>query len=105
MDSQFGSKIRTLREEQKLYLRQVASLLDMDTAQLSKIEKGIRQMKKEQITVIANIYKFDKAELETLWLADQIVEVVKGSKIALQAISVAENHLKFRKSNNKLSKN
>ncbi|HVA97507.1 MAG TPA: helix-turn-helix transcriptional regulator [Bacteroidia bacterium] len=105
MDSQFGSKIRTLREGQKLYLRQVASLLDMDTAQLSKIEKDFRQMKKEQIAVIANIYKIDKAELVTLWLADQIVEVVKDSKTALQAISVAENQLKFRKSNNKLSKN
>ena len=39
MQSQFGEKIRTLREQQKLYLRQVAPLLEMDTAQLSKIEK------------------------------------------------------------------
>ena len=31
MNSQFGEKIRTLREKQKLYLRQVAPLLEMDT--------------------------------------------------------------------------
>ncbi len=42
MKSQFGEKIRTLREEQNLYLRQVAPLLEMETAQLRKIEKGIR---------------------------------------------------------------
>jgi transcriptional regulator with XRE-family HTH domain len=40
MNSQFGYKIRTLREEQNLLLRQVASILEMDTAQLSKIERG-----------------------------------------------------------------
>ncbi len=40
MKSQFGERVRTLREKQNLYLRQVAPLLEMDTAQLSKIEKG-----------------------------------------------------------------
>lgn len=101
MDSQFGNKIRTLREERKLYLRQVAPLLDMDTAQLSKIEKGLRQLKKEQIAKLSNIYKIDKVELETLWLADQIIEVVKGSKSALQAISVAENQIRVKKTSSK----
>lgn len=94
MDSQFGSKIRSLREQRKLYLRQVAPLLEMDTAQLSKIEKGLRQMKKEQITLIAEIYKTDESELETLWLSDQIVEVVKDSNTALQAIYFAGNQIK-----------
>jgi len=97
MDSQFGKKIRELREEQKYYLRQVAPMLDMDTAQLSKIEKGLRHMKKEQISKLANIYKINKTELETLWLSDQIVEVVKDSSIALQALSLAETQIKVRK--------
>lgn len=94
MESQFGAKIRSLREEQNLYLRQVAPLLEMDTAQLSKIEKGLRQMKKEQITLLADIYKADLTELETLWLSDQIVDVVKDSDSALQAIYKAGNHIK-----------
>jgi transcriptional regulator with XRE-family HTH domain len=45
----------TLRERQHLYLRQVAPLLEMDTAQLSKIEKGLRQLKREQIPILADI--------------------------------------------------
>ncbi len=57
MESQFSERIRRLRESQKLYLRQVAPLLEMDTAQLSKIEKGLRQMKKEQIPILANILR------------------------------------------------
>lgn len=48
MNSQFGNKIRILREEQKMLLRQLAPLLDMDTAQLSKIERGERNAKKKQ---------------------------------------------------------
>jgi hypothetical protein len=33
MNNQFGSKIRVLRKERKLFLRQIAPLLAMDTAQ------------------------------------------------------------------------
>jgi transcriptional regulator with XRE-family HTH domain len=102
MNSQFGEKIRTLREKQHLYLRQVAPLLEMDTAQLSKIEKGIRQLKREQIPIIAEILKASSDELMTLWLADQIYAVVKDEKLALQALTVTEDEVK--KQNKKLKK-
>jgi transcriptional regulator with XRE-family HTH domain len=101
MESQFGEKIRTLRENQGLFLRQVAPLLDMDTAQLSKIEKGLRQMKREQIPVIAQILKTDKDELLTLWLADQVYEVVQDENLALKAMQVAEEKIKYEKTKKK----
>lgn len=96
MESQFGEKIRALREKQNLYLRQVAPLLEMDTAQLSKIEKGLRQLKREQIPIIANIFKADADELLTLWLADQIYAVVKDEKLANEAMQVTEEKIKFK---------
>ena len=65
MNSQFGQRIRELREKQNLYLRQVAPLLEMDTAQLSKIEKGLRQLKREQIPIIAGILKVSNDEILT----------------------------------------
>ena len=95
MNSQFGNKIRTLREEQNLLLRQVASILEMDTAQLSKIERGERQAKKETVLKIAFILKVSEKELLTLWLADQIYDVVKDEDIALQAMMVAEDSVKY----------
>jgi transcriptional regulator with XRE-family HTH domain len=97
MESQFGEKIRSLRENLGLFLRQVAPQLDMDTAQLSKIEKGMRQMKREQIPVIAQILKADKDELLTLWLADQVYEVVQDENLALKAMQVAEEKIKYEK--------
>ena len=97
MNSQFGERIRALREKQNLYLRQVAPLLEMDTAQLSKIEKGVRQLKREQITIIADILKASSDELMTLWLADQIYAVVKGEKLANEAMQVVEKKINLKK--------
>lgn len=90
MKSQFGERVRTLREKQNLYLRQVAPLLEMDTAQLSKIEKGLRQLKREQLPILAEILKVDKDELLILWLADQLYDVVKDEDVALKAMEAAE---------------
>ncbi|MBL7764600.1 MAG: helix-turn-helix domain-containing protein [Chitinophagaceae bacterium] len=101
MNSQFGEKIRTLREKQHLYCRQVAPLLEMDTAQLSKIEKGIRQRKREQIPIIAGALKANSDELMTLWLADQIYAVVKDEKFANEAMQVAEKNINLKKKKNK----
>lgn len=95
MDSRFGNKIRTLREENNLLLRQVASILEMDTAQLSKIERGERQAKKETVLKISVILKVQEKELLTLWLADQIYEVVKDDENALQAMMIAEDSVKY----------
>lgn len=97
MDSQFGQRIRELRLNQNLYLRQVASLLEMDSAQLSKIEKGTRQIKKEQIVLLSNILKADNEELLTLWLADQLYAVIKDEKLADQAMQIAEQKIKRNK--------
>ncbi len=96
MESQFGAKIRALREKQNLFLRQVASLLEMDTAQLSKIEKGSRQLKREQIPVIAEILKADKEDLLTLWLADQVMEVLNGEPLADKALKSVTKERKNR---------
>jgi transcriptional regulator with XRE-family HTH domain len=97
MSSQFGERIRNLREKQNLYLRQVAPLLEMDTAQLSKIEKGLRQLKREHIPKLANILKANRDELMTLWLADQIYAVVKDEKLANEAMHVAEKNINQEK--------
>ena len=101
MNSQFGERIRTLRLNQHLNLRQVAPLLEMDTAQLSKIEKGLRQLKREQIPIIAEILKASSDELMTLWLADQIYDVVKDEKMANEAMQVAEKNINLKKKKNK----
>jgi transcriptional regulator with XRE-family HTH domain len=95
MANQFGERIKQLREMGHLLQRQVAAGLEMDTPMLSKIERGERKAKKEQIPRFAKILKADKEELLTLWLADQLVEVVEGESLALKAIQLAEEEVKY----------
>jgi len=95
--NQFGSKIKELREAKGLLQRQVASQLEIDTPMLSKIERGERKAKKEQILQFAKLYKADKDELLTLWLADQIYDVVKDEKMANEAMQVAEKKINLKK--------
>ncbi len=89
--------MRILREKQNLYLQQVAQLPEMDTALLSRMEKGLQQLKQEQIPILSDILKADKDELLTLWLADKIYAVVKYEKLANKAMHVAKENIKLKK--------
>jgi transcriptional regulator with XRE-family HTH domain len=97
MAKQLGDKIRELRTMQNLLLRQVASKLEVDTSIISKMERGERPIKKEQLSILADILKADQDELETLWLADQVYEIVKDEETAEGALKVAESFLKYLK--------
>ena len=97
MASQLGERIRELRTKQSMLLRQLASQLDVDTSVISKIERGDRQMKKEQIPLLAQILKADQQEFLTLWLADQIYAVVKDEKFANEAMQAVDKKINLKK--------
>jgi len=94
MATKFGERIRELRTKQNMLLRQLASKLDVDTSIISKIERGDRQLKKEQIPLLAEILKSDREELLTLWLADQIMDVLKDEKLADEALKTVSKNIK-----------
>ena len=86
----FANKIRQLREERKLLHRHLAAVLDMDTPMFSKIERGERPAKREQVIAIAKILTTDENELLTLWLADKILDVIENeTELSDQALKVA----------------
>lgn len=91
----FGEKIKELREQKGLLQKHIASRLDIDTPMLSKIERGERKAKREQVSIFAKELTIDKDDLLSLWLADQIYNVVKDENMALKAIRVAEEEIKY----------
>lgn len=99
MANQFGERLKQLREQNNLLQRQVASLLEIDTPMLSKIERGERKAKKEQVIQLAQIMKVSNDELLTLWLADQLQDVIEGEAMADEALKKVSNNIK--KSNKK----
>lgn len=94
MASLFGEKIRELRTKHNMLLRQLAAMLDVDTSIISKVERGDRQLKKEQIPLLAQILKTDENELTTLWLADQMYNVIEGEPLATEAIKQLTKNIK-----------
>lgn len=89
-----GQKIRELRERQNLLLRQVAAYIEVDTALISKIERGERKASRQQVLEIAKYLKTNEEELLTLWLADKIEAIfVEEPKIAYQAMKIANKKL------------
>lgn len=94
MPTQFGDRIKTLREQQNILQRQVAALLDMDTPLFSKIERGERTAKREIVGKLAKILKADKEELLILWLADQVYDVIQGEDMADEALKSVSKKIK-----------
>lgn len=93
----FGNKLRDLREKKGLVLRQVAAALEVDTATMSKIERGDRQARKDQIQLLADILGADVTELYTLWMASKVYEIIEGEDKAIDVLRVAEAEVKYGK--------
>ena len=79
----------------------VAVKLWIDPPLQCKIENGLRRLKREQIPINASILNTDKEELLTIWLADQIYDVVKDEKTASKAIQIIEQKINTDKSRQK----
>jgi len=91
--SSFGERVKQLREQKNLLQRHVTGQLDIDTPMLSKIERGERKAKREQVLLMAKIYEADKDELLTLWLSDRINETINNEPLAGDALKLAlEKH-------------
>lgn len=88
-----GSKIRELRETKGLLLRQVAAHIEVDTALVSKLERGERKAHREQICRIADFLGVEEKELLLLWLADRIMDNIQGEPLALEVLKFVENQL------------
>ncbi|MDD3685912.1 MAG: helix-turn-helix transcriptional regulator [Bacteroidales bacterium] len=92
-----GETIRKLREEKGLPLRTVSAYLDIDQAILSKIERGQRNANREQVIKLAGFFKVKEDDLLVFWLSDKLVYEVADEEIALKALKVAEEKVKYNR--------
>lgn len=96
-----GEIIRNKREEKGLLLRQLAAMIDMDTAILSKIERGERKARKEQINKIAKSLNLDEEKLLIEYLSENIAYEILDEDRAIDVLKVAETKIEYlRKINN-----
>lgn len=93
-----GEIIRENRKKKGLLLRQVAAMLDIDTAILSKVERGERKATKEQLLKLANILALDEKELLVNYLSEKIAYELIDEDGATEILRVAEEKVKYLKS-------
>ncbi len=81
------------RESKGLKTREVAGLLKIDQALISKFESGTRNPTHSQLIQLSSLYDLNINELEVLWLKNRILETVSDHKFALDALKAAEQEL------------
>lgn len=96
-----GYKFRSLRESKGLLLRQVASIIEIDQALLSKIERCERIATRNQVIALADYFEVDKKQLLALWLGEKIAYEIKDEAFAKEALKVAEKTIKYLNSTDK----
>jgi transcriptional regulator with XRE-family HTH domain len=90
-----GDILRKLREDKGLPLRTVAAFLDIDQAILSKIERGQRKASREQVIKLAAYFKTNENDLLIAWLSDKLIYEVEYEDLALKALKVAEERVRY----------
>lgn len=90
----FGETVRDLRESKGLLLRQVAAILEVDTAFLSKMERSEKKASRQQVKKLARALETTEKELMTLWLSDKILETLNDESEAYNALKLTEKRIK-----------
>jgi transcriptional regulator with XRE-family HTH domain len=73
----------------------MAAHLEVDTALVSKIERGERKATKEQVIKIATFLKIGADELLMLWVADKVETAVGEEKnLASDAMNLVKRKLR-----------
>ncbi len=89
--------LKNAREAKGLKTREVAQLLGIDQALISKFEKGTRKPTREQIPKLAKALDIDYEVLMTAWLVAVILYEIRDEEFGSQAMMVAEKILKYEK--------
>ena len=92
-----GEIIREQREVKGLLLRQVAAKLDIDTAILSKIERGERKPSREQIIKLSEILELKKDTLIIQFMSEKIAYEIADEELGLQILKESEKKYKLVK--------
>ena len=85
--------LKNARESKGLKTLEVARLLKIDAALISKFESGQRNPTKAQIIKLADLLDIDLDTLTVLWLKEKILHVLDGEILALNALKAAEMQL------------
>ena len=88
--------LKNAREQKGLKTREVAQLLGIDQALISKFESGSRKPTREQVQKLASLLEIDLETIMVVWLKEKILYEIGQDEFALKALQVAEEEIKYQ---------
>lgn len=95
----FGEFLRNLRKNNNLTLTQLAAKLDLDSANLSKIENGKRDFDEKKIDILCSIFSLDRKQIEKELISEKIAKNIYCYNSSEEILVLAESKLKYYKAN------
>ncbi len=85
----FAQRIKEARIKNGLLQKELAIALNIDISMYSRIERGDRFAKREQVVHLSSILNIERDELLSLWIADRVNAVIgKDKNIADKALRI-----------------
>ncbi len=100
MKISFGEYIRKLRTEKGMTLTQLAALLELDSANLSKIENGKREFDEKRLEKLATVFNLKLDDIKTEFFSDLFAKKIYENNCSIETLMVAEEKVNYLKSKN-----
>ena len=100
MKESFGQYIRRKRTEQGLTLTQFGAKVDLDSANLSKIENGKREFDEKRLPLLSKTLNIDIESLRIEYYSDFIAKKIYKSENSKGILEVAEEKVQYLQAKN-----
>lgn len=92
-----GQILRNSREKKGLLLREVAAAIGVDTAMISKFEKGDRKPTRDQLTLLSKCLDIGEREILIAYLSDKVVSDLIDESVANEVLMTAKIKIDAKK--------
>ena len=86
-----GELIKSHREQEQLSQKVVADAIGVDVPMYSRMERGQRPIKKEQIKVLSDLLKIQEMELYKYWVAEKVYNIVAEEENASEIFNIVSD--------------
>ena len=89
----FAERIKIAREKKNIPQKILAETLGIDVPMYSRIERGERPAKRDQVIAIAKKLSIDEKELIHLWLAEKVLNIVSEEDDVNAVLNIVSSNI------------
>jgi len=100
MEASFGAYIKKLRTENGMTLTQLAAKLELDSANLSKIENSKRVFDEKRLNKLAKVFNLKLEDIKIEFFSDLFAKKIYENNCSIETLLVAEEKVNYLKNKN-----